>query len=209
MPRRIVSVVAVALGFLLAGSVLLPGSPAPARAFQASPAASTPCPSTTAEENEALVRRLYDEGWNQGHVEVLDEVLADGYAHHVVNTSVYLPVGQVTEPGQDDLAQSMLEFRTDFPDLHFTIQDVVATADDVALRMVVTGTQADKLDAWGAPMTGRSMERPTWAFYHVTCGKIDEGWALPDNLTMLRQLGIITDDELIDADTPTVATPVP
>jgi hypothetical protein len=36
-----------------------------------------------------------------------------------------------------------------------------------------------------------------------------EGWILPDNLTMLRQLGIITDDELADAGTPTVATPVP
>jgi steroid delta-isomerase-like uncharacterized protein len=207
MPRRIVSVVAVALGLLIAGSALLPGSPA--RAFQATPAASTPCPSTTAEENEALVLRLYDEGWNQGHVEVLDEVLADDYAHHVVNTSVYLPVGQVPAPAQDDLAKSILEFRTDFPDLHFTIQDVVATADDVAVRMVVTGTQADALDAWDAPMTGRTMERPTWAFYHVMCGKINEGWALPDNLTMLRQLGIITDDELIDAGTPTVATPVP
>src|SRR5262249_21136190 len=163
MPRRIMSVVAVALVLLIAGSALLPGGPTPARAFQASPAASTPCPTTTPEENEALVRRLYDEGWNQGNVAVLDEVLSDDYAHHVVNTSVYLPVGQVPQPGQDDLAKSILEFRTDFPDLHFTIQDVVATADDVALRMVVTGTQADTLDAWGAPMTGRTMERPTWA----------------------------------------------
>lgn len=209
MLRRFASVVAVTVGLLMTCGVLLPGGPVPAAAFQASPTAGTPCPSTTPEENEALVRRLYDEGWNEGHVEVLDEVLSDDYAHHVVNTSVYLPVGQVSEPGQDDLAKSMLEFRTDYPDLHFTIQEVVSTPDDVALRMVVTGTQADTLDAWGAPMTGRMMERPTWAFYHVTCGKISEGWALPDNLTMLRQLGIITDDELTDFGTPTVATPVP
>ena len=75
--------------------------------------------------------------------------------------------------------------------------------------MVVTGTQADILDAWNAPATGRAIARPTWAIYHLACGKLSEGWALPDNLTMLRQLGIITDDELTDSGTPTVATPAP
>jgi hypothetical protein len=53
------------------------------------------------------------------------------------------------------------------------------------------------------------MVRESFAFYRVACGTIAEGWVLPDNLTMLRQLGIITDEELADAGTPTVATPAP
>jgi hypothetical protein len=47
------------------------------------------------------------------------------------------------------------------------------------------------------------------AIYRVACGRIAEEWILPDNLTLLRQLGIITDEELADAGTPTVATPAP
>ena len=147
MPGRIISVVAVALGLLLGSSVLLTlgGS---ARAFQqSSPAAGTACPATTAEENAAIVQRFYDEGWNQGRLEVLDEVLADGYVHHAPGTSAYLPVRQSPNTGQDDLAASIQEFRTDFPDLHFTIEDIVASEGAVAVRMVTTGTQADTLDA--------------------------------------------------------------
>ena len=53
------------------------------------------------------------------------------------------------------------------------------------------------------------MEQELWAFARVVCGKLAEVWVLPDNLTMLRELGIITDEELRDAGTPTVATPVP
>ena len=51
--------------------------------------------------------------------------------------------------------------------------------------------------------------REVWVFARVACGKVAEVWVLVDNLTMLRQLGIISDEELRDAGTPTVATPVP
>ena len=178
MPGRIISVVAVALGLLIGSSVLTPVGPG--RALQeGSPAAGSACPATTAEENEAIVRRLYDEGWNQGQLGVLDEVLADDYVHHAPGTSAYLPVRQSPDTGQDDLAASIQEFRTDFPDLRFTIEDSVASDDAVAVRMVVTGTQADTLDAWNAPATGRAIARPTWAIYHVECGKLQRGLGAP------------------------------
>jgi hypothetical protein len=64
------------------------------------------------------------------------------------------------------------------------------------------------LPHWDAPVTGQAMERESITIYRVACGQIAENWIVQDNLTMLRQLGIITDDELADARTPTVATPV-
>jgi hypothetical protein len=76
-------------------------------------------------------------------------------------------------------------------------------------RTTWTGTQADDLELWGASDTGRRMERAGIGFVRVTCGQIAEAWFVQDNLTMLRQLGIITDDELATAGTPTVATPAP
>ena len=53
------------------------------------------------------------------------------------------------------------------------------------------------------------MERENNVIYGVACGQIVENWIVQDNLTMLRQLGVITDDEITTVGAPTVATPVP
>jgi hypothetical protein len=51
--------------------------------------------------------------------------------------------------------------------------------------------------------------RPPAAIYRIACGRLAEQWVVTDYLTMLRQLGIVTDEELATAGTPTVATPAP
>ena len=209
MFRQMLSVSIVLLAALIVGSSLTPSHPAPATAHQASPAASTPCPATSEDENEALIRRYREEVWGQGRVEVLEEVLAADYVAHIPGIGASLQAAEVPRADLAAAAESIREVRTDFPDLRVTIEDILAEGDRVAVRMTFAGTQADPLDAWNAPDTGRRMEREVWSFYRIACGKIAEAWFLPDNLTLLRQLGIITDEELRDAGTPTAATPVP
>ena len=193
MPRGLVLVFAVLLVALGVGSILAPAASAPA-ASQATP---TSCPTTTAEKNKALVRRLFEEGWGQGNFAVVDEVVAEDL------------VAQIDPAGRDRLEPSIQELHTDFPDLRLTIEDMVAEEDRVASRLTYAGTQDDPLDSWSAPDTGRRAAREVWVFHRVACGRIAESRVLPDNLTLLRQLGIITDDELRTAGTPTVATPAP
>ena len=202
MPRWNASFAAVPLAVLS----LAPGLFAPSVAGQE----ATPCPSTSPEENVALVSRFYEEGWGRGDTDILDDILADDYVLHISGLS------RVTEPGADAanrgpeaMSQTIERFRTGFPDLQVTVDDVVAEGDTVALRMTWTGTQDGTFPAFGSPETGRRMDQETWGFARVECGEIAEVWALPDNLTMLRQLGVITDDELVDVDIPTVATPTP
>ena len=207
MPRQMIPVFIVLLAALIAGSSLT-SSRLAAAASQATPAASAPCPATTTEENKELVRRYYEEAFGQGHVEVLDEVLADDYVLHIPGLAGILPAVDVPASGRTDEAERIREFRTDFADLRITIQDMVGEEETVATRVTIAGTQARPLGTWGSPDTGRPMERESFAFYRVACGQIAEGWVLPDNLTMLRQLGIITDEDLANAGTPTVATPV-
>jgi predicted ester cyclase len=55
-------------------------------------------------------------------------------------------------------------FRSDFPDLPLSIEDMVAEGDRVAVRLTSVGTQTDPLDVWNAPDTGRHMEREVWRF---------------------------------------------
>ena len=72
-----------------------------------------------------------------------------------------------------------------------------------------TGTQEGPFPQWGAPATGPRMSRESIIIWRVECGQLAEVSVVVDNLTMLRQLGIITGDELATAGTPTVATPEP
>ena len=69
--------------------------------------------------------------------------------------------------------------------------------------------QDGPLPQWDAPETGRPLAFEGISIWRVACGRLSEAWIVQDNLTMLRQAGIITDDELRTAGTPTVATPAP
>jgi predicted ester cyclase len=211
MPRRIVFIVAVLLAALTAGTLVGPGHVGLSAAQEGSPSATpTSCPATSDEENEELVRRLFAEGWGQGNLQVVDEVVADGViVHRAPATAGSIPPTTFATPGPVAYAAGIQVLRTDFPDLRVTIEEVIADGDMVAMRTTIAGTQADPIENLGVPNTGRPMAREVWVFARIECGKIAEVWVLVDNLTMLRQLGIISDEELRDAGTPTVATPVP
>jgi predicted ester cyclase len=211
MPRRIVPIVAVLLAALVAGSLVGPSSIGLSAAQEGSPIATpASCAATTEEENTAVVRRLFEAGWGEGNLQVVDEVVAsDVIVHRAAATAGSIPPMTFATPGSDPYGEAIQVLRTDFPDLRVTTEDVIAAGDMVAMRTTFAGTQADPIENLGAPNTGRPMSREVWVFARVACGKVAEVWVLVDNLTMLRQLGIVSDEELRDAGTPTVATPTP
>jgi steroid delta-isomerase-like uncharacterized protein len=198
MPRLIVPILAI----LIAGSALVPGRLGPAAASQASPAAD--CPATGPEENEALVRRYLEEAYNGRNPEAVADLLADDFVRHNV---AYPQLDQA--PGTSDDAARIKAWLNAFPDLHIAIEKLITAEDTVVGWLIWRGTQEGPLQQWEAPVTRQAMERESIVIYRVECGRIAENWIVQDNLTMLRQLGIITDDELRTAGTPTVATPVP
>jgi steroid delta-isomerase-like uncharacterized protein len=204
MPGRNVPVFAVLIAFLVAVSALAPGHAGFAAASQASPTAGTPCPATSEEENAALVRSYLEEAYNGHNPAMADEHLSDDFVRHSVGS----PHRDQGHGNADDVAR-VKEWLTAFPDLHISIEKLIAADDTVVAWLIWSGTHEGPLPHWDAPVTGQAMERESITIYRVACGQIAENWIVQDNLTMLRQLGIITDDELADADTPTVATPVP
>jgi len=81
-----------------------------------------------------------------------------------------------------------------FPDLHSSIDGVVADGDTVAVRATSTGTHDGE---WmGMPPTGRHIAFEYAEFYRVADGKIVEYWCLPDMAGLMRQL---TADEPVGA----------
>jgi predicted ester cyclase len=194
----------VMLGLLLAGTALLGAGRARTVAQEATPASGAACPTTTLDENKALVRRWYEDVWDKRDLNAIGEILADDYVRYRAG------IPFANKPGTADDVQFVKMVMAEFPNVAFSIEDMLAEGDEVAVRTITTGTQMGPMTDMGdAPATGRSMERENIAIWRVACGKLAEQWIVQDNLGMLLQLGVITEEEMADVGTPTVATPMP
>jgi predicted ester cyclase len=86
----------------------------------------------SAEENKALVRRFFEEAWNKGNVAAVDEFMATDYVEH--------PLSSELPPGAEGLKQLIIAYRSAFPDLKLTLDDIFAEGEMVAFRWSVRGT---------------------------------------------------------------------
>ena len=84
----------------------------------------------SAEENKALIQRVYAEGFNQGILTVVDEV----FSPHFLDRSTPEQV-----PGTDGVKDYITAVRRGFPDISVTIEDAIATEDRVVVRTVWRG----------------------------------------------------------------------
>jgi len=133
------------------------------------------------ESNKAVVRRVFDEVFNQGKLEVVEEIYAADYVDHSA------PPG--FPPGLGSLKQSVALFRTAFPDLKITIEDMLAEGDKVAVRLTYHGTHLGEF--MGIPPTGKSLSEAGIAVDLLKDGKIVEHWVLRDDMSLMQQLGMI------------------
>ena len=132
------------------------------------------------EENKALMRRLYEEVWNQGNMATVDELLAADYVLHD-------PAHQVRGP--EGFKAYVSAFRAAFPDLYATVEDQVAEDDRAAMRFSVIATHKGEFQ--GIPPTGKQITLSGINIQRFVDGKIAENWVSLDALGMLQQLGVI------------------
>jgi steroid delta-isomerase-like uncharacterized protein len=149
----------------------------------AHPEAAAPAPRTALEaQHVAAVRSYFDDVWSAGKLELLDRLLAPDYINHTPSTPD--PV-----PGPAGLRPIVAAFRVGFPDLHFTIEDLVAEGDRVAVRVTMEGTQDGPL--FGAPPTHRHVRVSQINIEHFRGDQIAEHWRVTDELGVMRQLGAL------------------
>jgi predicted ester cyclase len=145
---------------------------------------------STAEENKAQFRRMYEEGLNRGNLAVADEVIDPDCLDHEAH-----PGG---DRGPESMRTLITMLRTAFPDLHFAIEHLVAEGDTVAGRLTMSGTHKGLL--MGMPPTGRSVRLNNMHFVRFRDGKAIEHWGVRDDLGMMRQLGVIPSPEQISSE---------
>jgi len=132
------------------------------------------------EQNKALIRRFYEEVWNNGHLDVADEVFADDYVRHDLRPSQALP----GPAGQKKVAR---DFRAAFPDLVYTLDLVLAEGDLVAARWTMDGTNTGQ---WGdVPPSGQHLRFSGVNIFRFAGGKVVEIWNHRDDLGVAQQLG--------------------
>ena len=102
------------------------------------------------EQNKALVRRLLEEAFGQGKVDVVDEVLDTDFVCYDPNSES----GEVR--GAETIKGEIEYFRNALPDLTYTVEDQIAEGDRVVTRYTVSGTHQGEL--FGVPATGERVE---------------------------------------------------
>ena len=92
-------------------------------------------------------------------------------------------------PGLEGMQQMMTMFLGAFPDLHSTIDVLMAEGDLVAGRMTTTGTH--KGDFMGIPATGKQVKFTEVHIVRIANGKAVEHWGNSDDMAMMQQLGVV------------------
>ena len=137
----------------------------------------------SAEDNKALVRRFFQEFWDQRNPAAADEFIAVSHVDHTPGSPPEF------SSGLEGFKKFGMVYFTAYPDLQVTIEDQVADEQKAVTRWTARGTNTGSL--FGMPATNKSATITGITIDRIVDGKIVETWTNFDNLGMLQQLGII------------------
>ena len=129
--------------------------------------------------NKAVIRKFYEQ-LNRKNFGVIDELVSAQFVQHAS-----LPTG----PGRAGLKDFFGQLRSAFPDFNFTLEELIAEGDKVAIRM--TGRYTHKGEFMGVAPTGKAVVLLKMDMMRFVNGKIVEHWDAADRLGLLQQLGVV------------------
>ncbi len=127
--------------------------------------------------NKAVIRRLYEECFNQAKLELLDELLAPDF------------VGSKGEQGPREFAATVLSVLTGFPGVQFRIEDLFGEGDRVAVRWTFRASHGGPFA--GVPPSNVDVSQQGNVIYQLREGRIIQVWLQVDRLGVLQQLGVM------------------
>jgi steroid delta-isomerase-like uncharacterized protein len=143
--------------------------------------------STTA--NKEIVRRFYEEVFNQRNVDAIDELVHPEFTNHDPTP--------VASRDPESMKQFIHTITQAFPDHHHAIEDLIAEGDKVVMRCTLTATHQGLFPGFlDMPPTGKSICQRQIHILRVQDGKVAEHRVIRDDLTMMQQLGLIPQPEL-------------
>ncbi|HSF81703.1 MAG TPA: ester cyclase [Anaerolineales bacterium] len=131
------------------------------------------------DQNKNIIRRVVDELWNRGRIELLNEIYHPDYSH--------IDPANPLVTDLDGLRTHVEVLRTSFPDMHVDIDEMIAEGDSVAKMWKMHGTFT--ADFMGIPANDEPVSLSGITVYRMTGGKIKECVWGYDNLGLMQQLG--------------------
>ena len=131
------------------------------------------------ETNKAAILRLYDECLSQGQFEIADQFIS----------SAFIASGPDGGIGLEGFKANATRLRTGFPDVHFTVHDLIAENECVALYWTWEGTHRGTFA--NIPATGKRIRQEGMVMYQFEAGKVVASKLIFDSLGVFQQLGTL------------------
>ena len=131
------------------------------------------------EENKAKILRFYDEVINKGNLSIINDLVSANIVDHHIPPE--LP------KGAEGLKQMVIMFRTAFPDINMTSEEMIAEGDKVVCRFIMRGTHKGEL--MGIAPTGKQVTVSGIETNRFEQGKSVERWEQADTMGLMQQIG--------------------
>jgi steroid delta-isomerase-like uncharacterized protein len=136
------------------------------------------------EGKETLLHRWFEEVWNKGRAEVIDEMFdCEGIAHGLQDA------GGNELRGPEGFKPFFESFRSAFPNIEVIVEDTVTEGDKIAARCTVKGMHSG--EGLGMAATNQPVEFTGMVMVRVKDGKIIEAWNNFDFMAMFKQMGVM------------------
>ncbi|MCK5239606.1 MAG: ester cyclase [Candidatus Thorarchaeota archaeon] len=129
-------------------------------------------------ENKTKFRRLYEEILNKGNLDVLEELCAPNFVKHAMPPT--------PDYGIEGSKQSVIMLRTAFPDIKYTVEDIIEDGDKLAAGWSAKGTHKGVF--MGIPPTGKQVAFSGIEIIRIENGKAVEEWEELDRAGLMQQL---------------------
>lgn len=138
------------------------------------------------DANKLMVKRFIEEIWNERRLDIADIVFAEDCITHQLRSGT----DSLTMPRPPQaMKHHISEWLAAFPDIQFTIEQMIAEGDQVVVHCVARGTH---LGCWhNISPTGKEISIQMMVMYQITNERIAEDWVLVDFLGVFQQLGLV------------------
>ena len=137
--------------------------------------------SSATDSNKEIARRFMEDCWNQGKMDAFSELVSNDCRYH---DSVFPSI----QSGLDNIRQHIGNCRNGFPDLHFTIEDMIAEGNEVVIHWKASGTHKGQF--LGMQPTNRNATVSGTSINRIDNGKITEQWSDWNLMSLMEQLGM-------------------
>jgi steroid delta-isomerase-like uncharacterized protein len=135
--------------------------------------------SSLQEENKALAKRAFEELLSGGRFELAEELYAKDFVNHGIHRDISLQEDQAALKG----------WHQAFPNLSIVPEKLMADGELVAVYWIARGTNTGTGN--GLPVTGKKAEQSGITIWRIVDGKIKEEWSAFDQLSLMKQLGLL------------------